>query len=259
MRIARGSAAAIALVLVLAGLAACGESSTASAPPTPIPTRTPFPTPSPTFTLPSHAVTFTTSDHVQLAGTLYGQGKTFVIFSNQTDTIASSWTAIAQQFAARGYAALCYDYRGRGNSQGTRSLGPSLMTDLRAAVAFAQRQGAQRIMLVGASIGGAVTANVAASTSVAAVAIISAPSDFPQVEVSDATMASISAPKLLMDSQSDVYAQAVQAMYDAAHPPKDLQMYPGADHGLDLLTGTYGTQAMQRLLAFAQQYAPAIS
>ena len=140
MRIARVCAAAIALVLVLAGLAACGgSSSTASAPPTPIPTRTPFPTPSPTLTVPSHAVTFTTSDHVQLAGRLFGQGKTFVIFSNQTDTLAWDWTPIAQQFAARGYAALCYDYRGRGDSQGTRSLGPGLMTDLRAAVAFAQQ------------------------------------------------------------------------------------------------------------------------
>lgn len=258
MRIVRDVSAALILILVLASLAACGGASSATATqPTPIPTPTPFPTPTPTLTVPSHDVTFTTSDHVRLAGTLFGHGKTIVIFSNQTDTLAWNWTPIAQQFAARGYAALCYDYRGRGSSQGDRDLGPSLMTDLRAAIAFAQRQGAQRIVLVGASIGGAVTANVAASTSVAAVAIISAPRDFLGVEVPDATMARIAAPKLLMNSQGDSYAQATQAMYDAARPPKDLHLYPGRDHGLDLLTGTYGPDAMQRLFAFVQQYAPA--
>ena len=258
MRIARGVLAVVALVLALAGLAACGGTSPATATqPTPIPTPTPFPTPTATLTVPSRDVTFTTSDHMRLAGTLFGHGKTVVIFSNQTDTLAWNWTPIAQQFAARGYAALCYDYRGRGSSEGDRDLGPSLMTDLRAAISFVQGQGAQRIMLVGASIGGAVTANVAASTPVAAVAIISAPRDFLGVEVSDATMAHIAAPKLLMNSQGDSYAQATQAMYNAARPPKDLHLYPGRDHGLDLLTGSNGADAMQRLFTFAQQYAPA--
>lgn len=259
MPFVRGVSAAIALVLVLAGISACaGTSSTTSSRPTPIPTPTPFPTPTPTLVVPSHDITFTTSDNIQLAGTLFGQGKTFVIFSNQTDTLAWNWTPIAQQFAVHGYAALCYDYRGRGDSQGNRDLGPSLMTDLQAAISFAQRQGARHIVLVGASIGGAVTANVAASTSsVTAVAIISSPRDFPQVEVSDATTARIVAPKLLMNSQGDSYASDTQAMYDAAHQPKDLHLYPGRDHGLDLLTGLYGADAMQRLLTFVQQYAPA--
>lgn len=260
MRFARAVLAAIALVLMLVGITACaGASSTSAAQSTPIPTPTPFPTPTSTLVVPSHDITFTTNDHIRLAGTLFGQGKTTVIFSNQTDTLSWNWTPIAQQFAARGYAVLCYDYRGRGNSQGDRDLGPSLMTDLQAAISFARQQGAQHIVLVGASIGGAVTANVAASTSVAAVAIISAPSDFPQVEVSAATMARIVAPKLLMNSQGDDYAQATQAMYDAAHQPKDLHLYPGRDHGLDLLTGSYGVDAMQRLFTFLQQYAPANS
>lgn len=253
------TAGAIVILLALASLAACGAPSAARQP-TPIPTRTPFPTPTATLAVPSHAVSFTTSDHIRLAGMWYGQGKTVVIFSNQTDTFAWNWTPIAQQFAARGYAALCYDYRGRGDSQGTRAYGPSQMTDLRAAIAFAQRQGAQRIALVGASIGGAVTANVAAAPlaapPLAAVAMISAPADFPQVEVSSATMAAIAAPKLLMNSQGDSYAQADQTMYDEARQPKALHLYPGADHGIDLLTGGFGADAMGRLLAFMQQYAP---
>jgi alpha/beta superfamily hydrolase len=202
-------------------------------------------------------VTFATSDHILLGGTLFGHGTTFVIFSNQTDTQAVDWTTIAQQFAARGYAALCYDYRGRGSSQGQRDLGPSLMTDLRAAVAFAQRQGARRVVLVGASIGGAVSANVAAVVPVTALMLISAPQSFPGVEVGNATLRAIAAPKLFLDSMDDVYAQDMQSMYDAAKPTKVLHWEPGGQHGLDILTGTYAADAMQQLFAFAQSYAPA--
>jgi alpha-beta hydrolase superfamily lysophospholipase len=254
------SAAIIVFLLALVGLVGCGgASSPLASQPTPIPTHTPYPTPTPTLAVPSHAVTFTTSDHILLGGLWFGAGKTVVIFSNQTDTTAGDWTPIAQQFAAQGYAALCYDYRGRGSSQGTRAYGPDLMTDLRAAIAFARSQGAQRIALVGASLGGAVTANAAAgpgAADVAAVAIISAPGDFPQVEVTPTTMAAIAAPKLLMNSQGDSYAPQSQAMYDEARPPKTLKLYPGADHGLALLLGANGPDAMRRLLAFMAQYAP---
>jgi uncharacterized protein len=252
---------AMAVLLALAGLAACGAPSSVATGPTPIPTSAPFPTWTPTLDVPSHAVTFTTSDHIKLAGRLYGHGQTVIIFSNQTDTTAGNWQPIAQEFAARGYLTLCYDYRGRGDSQGTRDLGPSMLPDLRAAVAFARRLGARRIVLVGASIGGAVTANVAATaaatTPIAAVAIISAPGDFgPGLGVTAATIASISAPKLLMNSQGDSYASDIQTMYNEARQPKALQFYPGGDHGLDLFTGVYGHQAMARLPALTRQYAP---
>lgn len=243
-------------MLAMVSVAACGGGS-ATAQPTAIPTSTPFPTWTPTLAVPSHAVSFTTSDHIRLAGLWYGQGQTVVIFSNQTDTQAGNWQPIAQQFAARGYAALAYDYRGRGDSQGTYDVGPTMLTDLRAAIAFAQRQGARRVVLIGASIGGPVTANVAVTMPVAAVVLISAPSDFVGLEVTPAVMAHISAPKLLMNSRGDSYAQDIQAMYDEASPPKALKLYPGADHGIDLLTGSFGADATGRVLAFVEQYAPA--
>lgn len=256
MRVARAASAVALLVLALSALAACaGADAPAASRPTPSPTVTPFPTPTATLAVPSRAVTFTTSDHVLLAGTLYGQGKTFVILSNQTDTVAANWTPIAQQFAARGYTALSYDYRGHGASQGRVELESDLVTDLKAAVGYAQRQGARSIVLVGASIGGAVTANVASSPPVTAVVIVSAPGEFAGLEVSAATMHAISAPKLLMVSQGDGYAQDVQTMYDEARQPKELAEYPGVAHGLALLLGN--PDALARVFAFVQQYAPA--
>jgi pimeloyl-ACP methyl ester carboxylesterase len=250
------TAGLVAVLFSATAIAGCGGTSSTS---TVLPTATPmsFPTATPTFVVPSRAVPFSTSDHILLAGILVGHGTTFVLFSNQTDTLAAEWTPVAQQFAARGYAALCYDYRGRGQSQGQRDVGPSLMTDLRGAMAFAQEQGARRIVLIGASLGGTVTANVAATVSVAAVVLISAPQSFAGPEVSDATVQAIAAPKFFVDSTGDNYAQDIQAMYDAAKPPKVIHWDPGVDHGLDLLTGYFATAGMQHLLAFVQSYAPA--
>jgi alpha-beta hydrolase superfamily lysophospholipase len=206
--------------------------------------------------VPKRDVTFTTSDHLTLAGTFFGQGTTTIIFSNQTDTLAKDWDGIAQQFAAQGYSTLAYDYRGSGQSQGQYAPA-ALATDLRAAVAFARGQGARKVVLLGASLGGTVTANVAADAGIAAVIILSAPRQWIGLDVTDALLRSITAPKLFLNSEQDTFAQDTQAMYDAALPPKEIHLYPGAWHGIAILNPATGDDALPRINAFLAQYAPA--
>jgi alpha-beta hydrolase superfamily lysophospholipase len=207
--------------------------------------------------VPTRAVSFTTSDHVTLAGKLFGHGSTYIILSNQTDTVADSWDGVAQQLAARGYSALAYDYRGKGDSQGEWLPSTPLATDLRAAVAFARGQGARQVVVMGASIGGAVTATVAADGGFAAVIILSSPSTWPGLEVTDKVLRAITAPKLFLNSARDDYAQNTQAMYDAAQPPKEIHIYPDIGHGIGLFNPASGYDTMQRVLTFLAQFAPA--
>ncbi len=255
MRLVRALAFMAAALLILGGATACASASTVGSPATPTATL-----PAPTATLPPvpmRAVTFSTADHIQLAGEFLGSGQTVVIFSNQTDSYASDWLPIARQFAARGYGALVYDYRGTRESQGQRNIsaGP---TDLKAAIAFAkQQQGARHIVLIWASIGGTITANAAVVVPVAAVAILSSPSVWPGLDVTDAVMRAITAPKFLADSEGDEYASDIQGMYNAANQPKELHIYPGSDHGIALFDGDNATMVLQQLLAFVQRYAAA--
>jgi dienelactone hydrolase len=243
-------------------LASCG-SGTPSQPaslPTPRPTPTLGITPTPTIpTVSSRLVHFLTSDHVQLTGLLYGHGKTAVICSHELRTTKIIWSesGIVQRLAVRGYLALAYDFRGNGDSAGQFDAS-KLDVDLRAAIAFVGNLGATRIILLGSSMGGTATLKVAASQQVTAVITLSAPQEFG-VNVSDAEVEAIKAPKLFVNSKDDGFASDTMHMYSVATPPKEIQMYPGSAHGTSIFDagGENGTDLTQLILNFVRHYAPA--
>ncbi len=138
-------------------LAACGSGSatgkaTVTSAPTFIPT--PTPTPAPTMpTVPSVEVHFTTQDHVQLAGVLYGTGgTTALICSHEHPGSKAQWSDSAPWFAARGFMVLAYDFRGWGESGGTFDASQA-DKDVFAAIAFVHSRGAKKVILLGASMG----------------------------------------------------------------------------------------------------------
>lgn len=248
------------LLSLLLLFAAC-SSGTAS-PPAAVATSNPSPTPgiTPTPTIPavaSRPVHFSTADHVQLGGPLYGNGKTAVICSHELHTTKAIWSAsgIPQRLALRGYQVLAYDFRGDGDSAGQPDLG-KMAIDLHAAIAFVRKLGATKIVLLGASMGGTATLEVAASEQVAAVITLSGPQNFAN-GVSDAEVKAISAPKLFVNSQNDDYADETMHMYAIANAPKDIHMYPGSAHGTDIFDSENGNDLTQRILSFVAQYAPA--
>jgi esterase/lipase len=245
-------------ILLLIALAACSSGTTSSTPAPARITPTPAITPTPTIpAVPTRSVHFLTPDHIQLAGLLYGQGKTAVICSHELRATKAIWglTGIAQRLVQHGYAVLAYDFRGNGDSAGTADTSKNDI-DLRAAIAFMRQQGATKIVLLGSSMGGTATLKVAAHEQVAALATLSAPQDFG-TPVSDAEVKSISAPKLFINSQDDTYASDTQHMYDIASQPKELHLYSGGAHGIVIFYGDYGSDLTQRILNFFARYAPA--
>ena len=240
------------LVMLLSG---CGASATGGGP---RPTATPIP-PSPTATVavPARAVTFTTPDGVQLAGTLYGSGTTGVALLHQVNGQQVQWMGFARVLAAHGYLAFTFDFRGRGASEGTPDTAKQ-DTDLRAAIQFLRGQGVKQIALMGASLGGAVTLRVAATdTSVVAVATLSAVADWTTQPVTDDIIEAITAPTLFINSKLDPAAGATQHMYDVAAAPKEIHLYEGNEHGVALFGGPNGADLTPRLLTFMATYAPA--
>lgn len=243
------------LVSLVALLSACaGASSSVTRPPAPSPTATLAPTAEPTP--PAREVTFTTPDGATLGGVIYGTGRTALIMANQMDGTEVSWMPFAQRAANRGYLALTFDYRGHGSSKGTFD-SSKLDIDVRAAMAFMRKQGATRIGLIGASIGGAAVARAASQERVDAVVVISGPIDWPELPVSDTVLARLSAPALFINCKFDAYAGDTQRMYDAAAQPKQLQIYPCADHGTAIVNGTRAQESRQLILDFLASHVPA--
>ncbi len=214
------------------------------------------PTPVMTPTLPEVASTlvhFTTSDHVQLGGLFSGKGgTTAIICSHELRSTKADWSDSAPWFAARGFLVLAYDFRGRGDSQGPYDLGKGDQ-DLLAAIAFAHRHGAKRVILLGASMGADISLIVAAKTRVAGVITLSPEYLFG---LSNHEMRAISAPKLFMNSAGDSFASDTQQMFQNARPPKALHLYAGSAHGVTIFETGDGQDLIARIIAFANTYAP---
>lgn len=228
------------------------QEATVAAPPTAVIT--------PTAVTPE-AVTFVTADGITLSGTLYGAGATALILSNMGDNDPTAWEREALRFAEEGYLVLSYRFRyPPRTNRFTAAMANQTVDDLQAAVTFARTRGAQTIVLLGASLGGMATAKVAASIQPAAMVVISAPADLLEFDfqVTADELAAITAPKLFVASQDDTIVPnaATQQMFDLAAEPKEMQLYPGSAHGVQLFTTEQAPDLRRRLLAFVQIHAP---
>ena len=240
------------LFLALLVVAGCGSGpAQQGAAPTPT-SRMPL-TPT-TIPVPSTLVHFTTQDHVRLAGLLYGHGgTTAIVCSHMWPSSKADWFAAAPWLAARGFLVLAYDFRGLGDSQGQPDFF-ELDKDLIAAIAFVQSLGAEKVVLLGASGGGAITLKVAAKVRVAAVITLSA--DYFAAAPTQQEVLAITAPKLFVSSQNDAYIHDTIQIFTWAKQPKELYLYPGSAHGTNLFETEYRQDVIERIIVFTDRYAP---
>jgi predicted alpha/beta-hydrolase family hydrolase len=228
-----------------------------SATPNPTDTSPPADTPLPSAT-PLEAgrpVTIPVTSGVELAGTLYGEGEVAVVFSNMGDQHEAAWAPVARAMSAAGYLALTYEFRYWVNGRMDADQVQFIADDLRAAARFAREQGAEQVVLVGASLGGMATAKSAADAGAVAVVILAAPMQAPGVDVAVSVeeLQAILAPKLFITSEFDdtVAPEALEAMYAQAVEPKQLFVYAGTSaHGTHLLQTEHADDLRARLLEF---------
>jgi len=207
--------------------------------------------------LASHTVTFDTEDGATINGELYGTGKTAVIFSVMGNC-KPGWREFAQTTAAQGFLALTYPWRGCRAGSVDEVLIQKFLEDTRAAITFVREQGAEKIILVGASLGGCASAKLAVESQASGVVILASPPLISQwgFEIQSADL-DTDIPKLFITAENDktVPASATRELYDLAAEPKEWQTYPGSAHGTDLFEGENGTELQQRILDFIQRIA----
>ena len=235
-----GLAAALFLLAVLGS--ACGSDASSGAEPA----------------AGSRAVTFESSDGVRLAGRVFGEGPNGVVLAHMRPADQRSWFDFADRLAGQGYQVLTFDFRGYcpggdgGCSQGRTDVA-SLWQDVVGAVSFLRERGAERVGIVGASMGGTAALVAAGQPGVdpRAVITLSAPTEIEGLAVTPELLSAISAGKLFIAGVGDATAAtAAQTLYDTAPPPKDVQIVPADDHGTDLLTGSRG-EDVKRMIEVA--------
>jgi pimeloyl-ACP methyl ester carboxylesterase len=202
-------------------------------------------------------VTFTTTDGINLAGTLFGEGSTAVILAHQGTPGADqkTWQSFANLLADRGYTALTFDFRGVGQSEGKLLYG-NLALDIDAAVQFLQARGYQKIICIGASMGG--TACIRAAQDHAFIGLIALAStmtissDPASMRLTPDNLRNLTQPKLFISANDD-YGMVVsdtKRMYEQSPNPKALLLLPGTQHGTNLFDTNVGEELSAGMLRF---------
>ena len=245
------------LALLLSG---CSTSpDTAAVPPTAIPTATILP-PSTPGTSPmlqqvqADDIIFSAEDGVSLSGTLFigeEQKDIGVVLAHMGAHGAdqSSWTLFAEHIAGQGFGALTFNFRE------DRS---KLDLDVRAAIGLLRDQGYQRIVCMGASMGGTACLKAAMDTDLVGLVVISSlwttgrGSIGGALIVSPDELAQLTLPKLFVTTEKDGNGvpAAMKAMYDAAPEPKAFEIFPGGVHGTDIFATPQGEEFRDLLVDF---------
>lgn len=214
----------------------------------------------------SRAVSFPSADGVMLDGRLFGDGDTAVVLSHMRPADQRSWFDFAQRLADQGYLVLTYDFRGYcpggqgGCSQGDQDIA-AIWQDVLGAEDLVRSQGAAKVALVGASMGG--TASLVAAgqqgNDVEAVVTLSAPESIEGLVVDPMLLQRVSANKLFIAGLGDPTgaADSAQHLSEIAPPPKRVEIIPADDHGTDLLNGSRGEEVKRLIETYLAQFAPA--
>lgn len=216
---------------------------------TPGPTEThpslpPTSTPEPSLTatvqaiatpdIPSEQVQVPYEDRV-IRGTLLGDGETVVILAPIFNTTRAVWMSFAKHIASLGYSVLAFDFPGYGASTGDFSwskIGP----DVSAVISYLQQErGFERVVCVGASIGGSACFEAAFSASnLSGLIILSAPLEPPPEEA----LANLTMPKLMVigtlrDEEHEDVEGLMREIFSSMPEPKQLE--PVQQRGSDLV------------------------
>jgi alpha-beta hydrolase superfamily lysophospholipase len=185
-------------------------------------------------------VSFRASDGTRLAGHRFGRGRVAVVLAHQSRGTLCQWADFGRRLDRLGYLAFAFDFRNLGSSQKHRLYpeGQSYGADVEAAVRAVRRMGARKVLLVGASLGGAAVLDAASRVTppVAGVVSVSAPA-----ELSDALehVPQLTMPVLYLVGSGDrEFAAEAQRLYDATRTPdKKLVVLDDSRHGTVLVSG----------------------
>src|ERR671922_289852 len=187
-------------------------------------------------------VRFPASDRTRLIGVLLGSGPNAVVLAHQGGGGAPgdlcAWISYARRLRAAGYRVFVFDHRAHGSSGVPSAVQryTAVDFDVVAAVRLVRARGARRVVLGGASLGGAAVLGGAARLlkPVDGVFTIGGTHTFGVVDVRGA-LRKLTIPLLFVAAEEDgggQLAQEAREMYEwSISPAKRVEVFPGTAHG----------------------------
>jgi pimeloyl-ACP methyl ester carboxylesterase len=178
-------------------------------------------------------------------GQLLGSGEVGLVLTNGSSDNPCVWGAVLPSLLSTNrYLVLLYLHRSH--------IERDVEKDIANADTLMLKQGASRVILVGHSLGGASTLAAASRIQPPPAAAVSFSGESTPEDVR-----SLQVPTLIFASEGDLYfpgkiARQVLTAIPAAD--KSLHVYPGLLHGVDILTGPDGPQALAGFLDFLARH-----
>jgi pimeloyl-ACP methyl ester carboxylesterase len=193
---------------------------------------------------------FDTEDGIELTGEIRGSGGAGIVLAHAFPADRGSWAEFADYLQGKGYLTLTFDFRGYGDSAGERDI-PEIWRDVLAAASALRERGADRIVLVGASMGGTASLIAASRADVNGVVTLSAPTTFMGLSAPPEVLAAIDEPKLFVAAEGDDSApESAQALYELSSGAKRIEIVTGESHGTELLEGGQAEVVRNVILQF---------
>lgn len=185
---------------------------------------------------PAH-VAFRSADGTRLRGHLWAGGPNAVVFSHMFGTTQSIWYDLAGRLASQGYTVLTFDFRGVGTSSGKLVI-RHVHRDTLAAVRFIRGRDPQKIVLIGASMGGTSSIVAAGQTDVDGLVVIASGMFFQGLDARS-HLPNLHMPKLFIVGAKDApFNQSARTMHARTPEPKQLLMIPTVAHGTYMFRST---------------------
>jgi pimeloyl-ACP methyl ester carboxylesterase len=191
-------------------------------------------TPAPCGDEDAQAVTFTTREGTEVDAALVGDGEVGVVLGHQLRSDFCSWVPFAKELAERNIRALAINF-----------VSTSPDDDMVAGARELRRRGAERIILVGASMGGTAALVAAAKIDVAGVAALSAPRQFSRLDALPSVRRLGIRALFLVGGQDVAFARDARQLHRAMKSRhKALVVTTGSEHGTDLLRDPHAERAL---------------
>ncbi len=173
-----------------------------------------------------------------------------VVLAHMRGADRTTWDPVIGPLNDAGHTTLAFDFRGYGDSTGKRDT--HLDIDLAAAVDRARADGASKIVIVGASMGGTAVLEGGTRLDVDGVVAISAPAEFLGLD-GGAGAARLDVPTLLVDSDDDhPYVDQLTAIESTTGA--SIVTYDGSAHGTAIFA-THGPELTTLITDFVDRVA----
>lgn len=218
-------------------------------------------------------IEFTNEDNIVLVGRLFSPGnKDLAVVLAHSGVLGEDQEGLhplARGLAERGISALTFDFQGIGKTGGEVAF-TEVDRDVKGAVTLLREKGYSRIACMGVGIGGTACAKNAPDGSLVGMVLVSAPTDIStaeiieepelevvlhQLEITAEDLARLGYPILIIAAENDMaagrsFAEMARAMYGYAADPKEIVIFPGSYHSMDLFRSEYGEEIYKRVYEF---------